>query len=248
LKVNVINAPTYGISKREVLEDLSLLTGATIFNEDLGDDADSIDLDYLGSCLKSVTSHEDTVITVSEASEKIKDVIRNIKEKLTNNTLKSWEVIKLEKRLSMLTAKIAVVKVGANSEVELKEKTDRVEDAICATKAAVKEGIVPGGGVALLNAGQKLIAKNIGEKVLLKAIQAPYFTILENAGIEMSGIQDEGIGLNALTGKPVNMVDQGIIDPLMVTKSALRNAASVATTILSTDCVINNLRANEGDR
>jgi len=248
LKVNVINAPTYGISKREVLEDLSLLTGATIFNEDLGDDADSIDLDYLGSCLKSVTSHEDTVITVSEASEKIKDVIRSIKEKLTNNTLKSWEVIKLEKRLSMLTAKIAVVKVGANSEVELKEKTDRVEDAICATKAAVKEGIVPGGGVALLNAGQKLIAKNIGEKVLLKAIQAPYFTILENAGIEMSDIQDEGIGLNALTGKPVNMVDQGIIDPLMVTKSALRNAASVATTILSTDCVINNLRANEGDR
>ena len=83
---------------------------------------------------------------------------------------------------------------------------------------------------------------------MLKAIQAPYFTILENAGIEMSDIQDEGIGLNALTGKPVNMVDQGIIDPLMVTKSALRNAASVATTILSTDCVINNLRANEGDR
>jgi len=152
LKVNVINAPTYGISKREVLEDLSLLTGATIVNEDLGDDLDSIDVEYLGACLKSVTSHEDTVITVSEASEKIKDVIRSIKEKLTNNTLKSWEVIKLEKRLSMLTAKIAVVKVGANSEVELKEKTDRVEDAICATKAAVKEGIVPGGGVALLNA------------------------------------------------------------------------------------------------
>ncbi|MCP4322299.1 MAG: hypothetical protein GY787_10710, partial [Alteromonadales bacterium] len=113
LKVNVINAPTYGISKREVLEDLSLLTGATIVNEDLGDDLDSIDVEYLGSCLKSVTSHEDTVITVSEASEKIKDVIRSIKEKLTNNTLKSWEVIKLEKRLSMLTAKIAVVKVGA---------------------------------------------------------------------------------------------------------------------------------------
>ncbi len=98
LKVNVINAPTYGISKREVLEDLSLLTGATIFNEDLGDDADSIDLDYLGSCLKSVTSHEDTVITVSETSEKIQDVIRSIKAKLTNNTLKSWEDIKLENR------------------------------------------------------------------------------------------------------------------------------------------------------
>ena len=248
LKVNVINAPTYGISKREVLEDLSLLTGATIVNEDLGDDLDSIDVDYLGSCLKSVTSHEDTVITVSEASEKIKDVIRSIKEKLTNNTLKSWEVIKLEKRLSMLTAKIAVVKVGANSEVELKEKTDRVEDAICATKAAVKEGIVPGGGVALLNASTYIKSEGLGEEVLLKAIKAPYFTILENAGITALQPQDKGFGLNAITGETVDMVKHGIIDPLMVTKSALRNAASVATTILSTDCVINNLRANEGDR
>ena len=248
LKVNVINAPTYGISKREVLEDLSLLTGATIVNEDLGDDLDAVDVDYLGSCLKSVTSHEDTVITVSEASEKIKDVIRSIKEKLANNTLKSWEVIKLEKRLSMLTAKIAVVKVGANSEVELKEKTDRVEDAICATKAAVKEGIVPGGGVALLNASAYIKSEGLGEEVLLKAIKAPYFTILENAGITASQPQDKGIGLNAITGEPVDMVKHGIIDPLMVTKSALRNAASVATTILSTDCVINNLRANEGDR
>ena len=248
LKVNVINAPTYGISKREVLEDLSLLTGATIVNEDLGDDLDAVDVDYLGSCLKSVTSHEDTVITVSEASEKIKDVIRSIKEKLTNNTLKSWEVIKLEKRLSMLTAKIAVVKVGANSEVELKEKTDRVEDAICATKAAVKEGIVPGGGVALLNASTYIKSEGLGEEVLLKAIKAPYFTILENAGITASQPQDKGVGLNAITGEPVDMVKHGIIDPLMVTKSALRNAASVAATILSTDCVINNLRANEGDR
>ncbi len=248
LKVNVINAPTYGISKREVLEDLSLLTGATIVNEDLGDDLDSIDVEYLGSCLKSVTSHEDTVITVSEASEKIKDVIRSIKEKLTNNTLKSWEVIKLEKRLSMLTAKIAVVKVGANSEVELKEKTDRVEDAICATKAAVKEGIVPGGGVALLNASTYIKSEGLGEEVLLRAIKYPYFTILENAGITAFKPQDKGVGLNAITGEPVDMVKHGIIDPLMVTKSALRNAASVATTILSTDCVINNLRANEGDR
>lgn len=248
LKVNVINAPTYGISKREVLEDLSLLTGATIVSEDLGDDLDSIDIDYLGSCLKSVTSHEDTIITVSEASEKIKDVIRLIKEKLTNNALKSWEVIKLEKRLSMLTAKIAVVKVGANSEVELKEKTDRVEDAICATKAAVKEGIVPGGGVALLNASTYIKSEGLGEEVLLRAIKYPYFTILENAGITASEPQDKGVGLNAITGEPVDMVKHGIIDPLMVTKSALRNAASVATTILSTDCVINNLRANEGDR
>jgi chaperonin GroEL len=114
---------------------------------------------------------------------------------------------------------VAIVKVGANSEVELKEKTDRVEDAICATKAAIKEGIVPGGGIALLNASVLTTAKSEGEKVLLKAIKAPYETI--------------------------NMVRAGIIDPLLVTKSALKNAASVATTIISTDCVINNLRVGD---
>jgi chaperonin GroEL len=151
-------------------------------------------------------------------------------------------VIRLEKRLAMLSAKVAIVKVGANSEVELKEKKDRVEDAICATKAAIKEGIVPGGGIALLNASQRIKPKSKGEEVLLEAIKAPYKTILANAGIQPSEEQGKGKGLDVVTGKVVNMVKSGIIDPLLVTKSALRNAASVATTILSTDCVINNLR------
>ena len=248
IKVNVVNAPTYGVSKQEVLEDLSLLTGATIINEDLGDDMDMIQVEYLGTCLKSVTSHEDTIIQVKESSDEILSIIDDIKKKIAE-AKQPHEVVKLEKRLAMLAAKIAIVKIGADSEVELKEKTDRVEDAICATKAAIKEGIVPGGGIALLNASTNIVSKSEGEAVLLEAIRAPYKTILENAGIIDYEIHKvKGRGLNVVTGKTVNMIKSGIIDPLLVTKSALRNAASVATTILSTDCVINNLRIDESSR
>ena len=248
IKVNVIDAPTYGINKQQMLEDLSLLTGATIINEDLGDDMDMIRPEHLGTCIKSVTSHEDTVLQVEEPSEEILSVIKELKQQVLEEKNPN-KVVKLEKRLAMLSAKIAIVKVGANSEIELKEKTDRVEDAICATKAAIKEGIVPGGGIALLNAATNLKAKSIGETVLLEAIKAPFKTILENAGVEDFKIPNrKGQGYNVVTGKMVNMTKSGIIDPLLVTKSALQNAASVATTILSTDCVINNLRINEGNR
>ena len=248
IKVNVINAPTYGVNKQQVLQDLSLLTGATIINEDLGDDMEMIQVDHLGVCLKSVTSHEDTVLQIEEANEEIDDVIKTLKKELVKEKNPN-KVIKLEKRLAMLSAKIAIVKVGANSEIELKEKTDRVEDAICATKAAIKEGIVPGGGIALLNAATNITAKSIGETVLLEAIKAPFKTILENAGVQdVETPTRKRQGYNVVTGKMVNMIKSGIIDPLLVTKSALQNAASVATTILSTDCVINNLRIDEGNR
>jgi len=248
IKVNVIDAPTYGINKQQMLQDLSLLTGATIINEDLGDDMDMIQPEHLGTCIKSVTSHEDTVLQVEQPSEEILSVIKELKQQVLEEKNPN-KVVKLEKRLAMLSAKIAIVKVGANSEIELKEKTDRVEDAICATKAAIKEGIVPGGGIALLNAATNLKAKSVGETVLLEAIKAPFKTILENAGVDNFKVPNrKGQGYNVVTGKMVNMTKSGIIDPLLVTKSALQNAASVATTILSTDCVINNLRINEGNR
>jgi len=248
IKVNVIDAPTYGISKQQMMSDLSLLTGATIINEDLGDDMDLIRVEHLGSCLKSITTHEQTILQVETESQEILDIISDIKQKLVSEK-NPIEVVKLEKRLSMLAAKIATVKVGANSDVELKEKTDRVEDAICATKAAIKEGIVPGGGIALLNASDIIKPKSIGEEILLKAIRAPFNTILYNAGIEDYDMpKKRGRGLDVVTGNMVNMIKSGIIDPLQVTKCALQNAASVATTILSTDCVINNLRINEGNR
>jgi len=243
IKINVIDAPIYGINKKDVLEDLCTVTGATLINEDLGDDMDLIQIEHLGKCIKSVTNHEETVLQVDLSDKnEIKDTV-----KLLENQIKETKnpniIVRLEKRLSKLKAKVAVVKVGANSEVELKEKRDRVEDAICATKAAIKEGIVSGGGIALLNASMHLEPKSIGEEVLYEAIRKPYEVILKNAGVkEYVDPDEEGRGLDVVTGKTVDMVKAGIIDPLLVTKSALQNAASVATTILSTDCVVNNVR------
>jgi len=245
IKVNIIDAPVYGISKKDTLNDLCAVTGATLINEDLGDDMDIIEPEHLGTCLKSVSDNEETILKVdlSDNSE-VKEVI-TLLEKQVKETKNPNVVIRLERRLAKLKAKVATVKVGANSEIELKEKRDRVEDAICATKAAIKEGIVPGGGIALLNAAQQLKPMSIGEEVLYCAIKEPYKLILKNAGIDSDNVsvREEGIGLDVVTGKTVNMVKAGIIDPLLVTKSALLNAASVATTILSTDCVINNVRA-----
>ena len=242
IKVNLIDAPIYGVNKKETLEDLAMLTGATVINEDLGDDIDLIGPEHLGEIKKSISSENETILHIGDNSDEVKKLIKKIKLKL-KTAKHPGVIINHEKRLARLSGKVAVVKVGANSEVELKEKRDRVEDAICATKAAIKEGIVPGGGIALLNAAQKVLVTSEGEQVLLDAIKAPFKTILANAGIENYKIPTvEGEGLNVVTGDMVNMNKSGIIDPLLVTKSALRNAASVATTILSTDCVINNLR------
>ena len=243
IKVNIIDAPIYGISKKDVLSDLCAVTGATLINEDLGDDMDIIQPEHLGTCIKSVTNNEETILQVDlSGNDKVKETIvlleKQIKETKNPNIL-----VRLEKRLGKLKAKVATVKVGANSEIELKEKLDRVEDAICATKAAIKEGIVCGGGVALLNASFNLKPTCIGEEVLYQAIRRPYELILKNAGIEELKKLDDGKGIDVVTGDPVDMIKAGIIDPMLVTKSALQNAASVATTILSTDCVINNIRA-----
>jgi chaperonin GroEL len=203
--------------------------------------------EYLGTCLKSITNDTETILKVESISDEVKEIVKTIKKDLNKNNT-APEVIRLEKRLARLSAKIATVKVGADSSIELKEKTDRVEDAICATKAAIKEGIVAGGGVALLNAAMFIKPKDKAESILLEAIKAPYHTILDNANISEAHPEKKGWGLDVITGKSVKMVKAGIIDPLLVTKAALRNAASVATTILSTDCIINNLRINEGNR
>ena len=248
IKVNVVDPPAFGLRRKEILEDLALLTNSQIINEDLGDDLNTIEIDYLGTCLKTTTANDQTVIQVEGINEEIESIISDIKKKLSKK-LKPHEVIGYEHRLARLSAKVAIIKVGANSDIELKEKTDRVEDAICATKAAIKEGIVPGGGIALVNASQHVKYDNIGEEILLKAISYPFNTILDNAGIKNDiPIVVEGHGIDVVTGNMVQMVKEGIIDPLLVTKSALTNAASVATTILSTDCVINNVRVDESSR
>ena len=243
IKANIIDAPDFGINKKQTLQDFAVLTGATVINEDLGDDMDLIDVSHLGTCLKSITTSDETIIQVDGMSDDVKDLIKQLKKELKTTKINGKKHL-LEKRLSRLGGKVGVVKVGANSEVELKEKADRVEDSICATKAAIKEGILPGGGIALLNANNKIKPKNVGEEILLKAIKAPFQTIMDNAGVKAGLVNsEEGLGINVITEKIVNMIEAGIVDPLLVTKSALKNAASVANTILATDCVINNLRA-----
>jgi chaperonin GroEL len=241
IKVNIVDAPGFGPTRQETIEDLALLTGATIINEELGDDLDLIDPNVLGSAIKAVTDDKSTVLQISDEID-ITDRVADVNNKIETETNPFFRK-KLEQRLSMLTGKVGLVYVGADSAVELKEKKDRVEDAIHATKAAYKEGIVAGGGIALLNAANTLKPKNKGEEILFEAIKAPYYTILDNAGIvEIKKPSVKNRGIDVKTGKEVNMIKAGIIDPVLVTKSALKNAVSVVTTIISADCVISNKR------
>tara|TARA_R100000329_G_scaffold11738_1_gene12712 strand:- start:456 stop:2015 length:1560 start_codon:yes stop_codon:yes gene_type:complete len=242
IKVNIINPPGFGPTKRDTIDDLAILTGAKVINEELGDDLDLIKPDCLGEAKFSVTDDKNTVLTTFGTSEDLDGRIKEVK-KLIKNEKNAFIKKKLEKRLAILCGSVGIIRVGANSKVELKEKKDRVEDAIYAVKAALQEGIVPGGGIALLNASNNINFNNIGEKILATAIQAPFKTIMANAGIENYDTPTElGVGYNVISGKLVNMVDSGIVDPVLVTKTALKNAVSVATTIFSADCVINNIR------
>ena len=246
IKVNVIDVPGFGPTKKDTCEDLAILTGATLFNEQLGDDLDSITPEDLGEIEYAETDDNNTVITLGEEIPEISERIDELHKRIADEQNGFFKK-KLEQRLSMLSGSVGIIRVGANSKVELKEKKDRVEDAIYATKAALKEGIVPGGGIALLNAAQKIEPSNEGEKVLLHAIKAPFKTIMNNAGFEALGYPDkEGIGVNVVTGEEVDMVAEGIIDPVLVTKSALKNAVSVVSTIVSADCIISNARVDEG--
>jgi|TARA_Y100000593_G_scaffold57487_1_gene106908 chaperonin GroEL len=245
IKVNIIDLPGFGPTKRDTIEDLAILTGSKAISEELGDDLDAASLDILGEVEKAVTDDKNTVITTLET---VKDVEKRAKEveKLKKKEKSPFIKKKLEQRIAMLSGSVGVVRVGANSKVELKEKRDRVEDAIYATKAALKEGIVPGGGIALLNASQCITPDNVGEKILLKAIKSPFETILDNAGFTQTAPRPEkGLGIDVVSGESVDMVENGIIDPLLVTKTALKNAVSVVSTIISADCVISNIRIDE---
>jgi chaperonin GroEL len=249
IKVNIVDLPGFGPTKEDTVSDLAFLVGAKVINEQLGDDLDLIDIDCLGEAYTSITDDKNTVLTIEPPQEQLEERIKSIKK-----TIDKWEKNpfiqkKHRQRLAMLSGRVGVVKVGANSKVEMKEKKDRVEDAIYATKAALKEGIVPGGGVALLNAAQKITANAVGESILLEAIKAPFNTILENAGLEQIAPRpSEGLGVNVVTGEEADMISSGIIDPVLVTKSALKNAVSVVTTIISADCVISNMRTNESNQ
>ena len=241
IKVNVVAPPGFNFWKRDFLDDIAAVTGATHINEEFGDDIDLITPDMLGECERAVSDNKSTVLKISSISEEAKKRIKSIEDQLNSDT-PSLKTEKLQERLGVLSGNVAVITVGANSDVELKEKKDRVDDAIHATKAAIKEGIVAGGGIALLNAANKLNNKTEGQKIFIEAIKAPYRIILENAGLPEVYPQIKNRGIDVKNGKEVNMIKAGIIDPVLVTKTALKNAVSVASTILSTDCVISNMR------
>ena len=242
IKVNIIDNPGFGASKRDTIEDLALLTGAKVIDEELGDDLDLIQPDCLGEVVKSVTDNRTTVLTTGVLSEEVANRIKEIENKIADIKDPFFKK-KQQERLAMLSGSVGMIKVGANSKIELKEKKDRVEDAIYAVKAALQEGIVPGGGICLLNAAKSIKPKNIGEKILVEAIKSPFFTIMANAGIEnYETPTKKGVGYDVTTGKSVNMIKSGIVDPALVTKTALKNAVSVASTIISADCIISNVR------
>jgi len=249
IKVNIIDLPGFGPTKHDTVEDLAFLVGAKVINENLGDDLDLINVDCLGEVYTAITDDKNTVLTIEAPGEELEERIKNIQELIDKEDKNPFFKKKHQQRLAMLSGSVGMIKVGADSKVELKEKKDRVEDAIYATKAALKEGIVPGGGIALLNAAQKISTDCVGEEILLKAITSPFHTILANAGLEQVAPREEkGLGVDVVTGESVDMIKSGIIDPVLVTKSALKNAVSVVSTIISADCVISNMRMNESNQ
>ena len=249
IKVNIVNLPGFGPTKIDTIEDLAFLVGAKVLNEEFGDDLDLIDTDCLGEVYTSITDDKNTVLTVDVTPDQLKERKKGIQKTIDKLDKDPFLQKKHRQRLAMLSGSVGIIKVGADSKVEMKEKKDRIEDAIYATKAALKEGIVPGGGVALLNASQKISTDCVGEEILLKSITAPFHTILANAGLEQVAPREEkGLGVDVVNGESVDMIKSGIIDPVLVTKSALKNAVSVVSTIISADCVISNMRYNESDK
>ena len=251
LKICAVKAPGFGDRRKAMLQDIAILTGGVVISEETGLKLEQATIDMLGSCDKVVVSKDNTTIVNGRGdSQNIKDRVNQIKHEIAAST-SDYDKEKLQERLAKLAGGVAVLYVGAPSEVEMKEKKDRVDDALCATRAAIEEGIIPGGGVALIRAQQALEGlkaensdENTGIQIVRRAIEEPLRQIVENAGLEGSVIvnevrQGEGdYGYNARADKFENMKAAGIIDPAKVTRVALENAASIAGMFLTTECVI----------
>ena len=254
LKVSAVKAPGFGDRRKAMLEDIAILTNGTVISEDRGFALETANIDMLGSCEKIVTDKDNTTIINGEGnSDTIKARVNQIKSQI-KSTSSDYDKEKLQERLAKLAGGVAVLYVGAASEIEMKEKKDRVDDALAATRAAVEEGIVAGGGVAIVRAGKKLSKiqsenddEQTGINIIERAIEEPLRQIVSNAGLEGSVIVNkvkEGkndFGFNAKTEKFENMMQAGIIDPAKVVRVALQHAGSVAGMLLTTECVISNI-------
>ena len=254
LKVVAVKAPGFGDRRKAMLEDIAVLTGATVISSDLGLSLDKTTLEQLGSAKRvEVTKENTTVIDGAGNKDAIADRVKSIRQQIETTT-SDYDREKLQERVAKLAGGVALVKVGAATEMEMKEKKMRVEDALHATRAAVEEGVVAGGGTALIRTKQAIAGlkgdndeQNAGIKIVLRAMEEPMRQIVANAGEEPSVIvnavsQEKGnYGYNAQTGAFGDMIEMGVLDPAKVTRTALQNAASVAGLILTTDCMVGEI-------
>jgi chaperonin GroEL len=256
LRTCAVKAPGFGDRRKAMLEDIAILTGGQVITEELGLKLENTDLSMLGKAKTIKVDKDNTTVINGAGKEKdIKDRIAQIKAQIEDTT-SDYDREKLQERLAKLAGGVAVINVGAATEVELKEKKHRVEDALSATRAAIEEGIVPGGGLALIQAAKVLekadLSKftddeKVGFKIVVRALEEPIRQIAENANVDSAIIADKakngaaGVGYDAAKDVWVNMVQAGIIDPAKVTRSALQNAASIASLLLTTECAITDL-------
>ncbi len=255
-KVVAVKAPGYGDRRKEMLKDIAILTGGEVISDELGLDLKETTLAQLGRAKSVKVDKENTIIVDGAGDSKaIQGRIAVIRSQIETTT-SDYDKEKLQERLAKLSGGVAVIKVGAATETEMKEKKLRMEDALAATKAAVEEGIIAGGGSAYIHASKKVAAlaekldgdEKTGAKIILKALEAPLYCIADNAGLEGSVIvnkvkeQKEGHGFDALAGEYVDMVKAGILDPVKVTRTALQNATSVASTYLTTEAVVADIK------
>ena len=256
-----VKAPGFGDRRKAMLEDIAILTGGTVISEELGLELKDTTMDQLGRARQVKVQKENTIIVDGAGdSDAIKNRVKQIRSQIEETT-SDFDREKLQERLAKLSGGVAVIKVGAATEVEMKEKKLRIEDALAATRAAVEEGIVAGGGTAFINAMPAVEAlmntlegdEKVGAKTVLRALEEPVRQIAFNAGVEGSVIVNKikssevGIGYNALTEEYMDMLKNGIVDPTKVTRSALQNAASVASMVLTTESVVANKPDPAGD-
>jgi len=247
LKVCAVKAPAFGDRKKEMMKDIATITGGTFVQPEIGQKLEDVTLDMLGVAEKVVVSKDSTTIVNGAGStEEISERVQSIKTQI-DDSQSDYEKEKMQERLAKLAGGVAVLYIGAGSEVELKEKKDRVDDALQATKAAMEEGVVEGGGIALLRTIKEVAKLNLGNEaeqngvdVILSALESPFRQILINGGWDVEdGLGHlDGKGFNAKDGTYVDMFEEGIIDPKKVTRTAIQNASSVVGMILTTECMI----------
>lgn len=250
LDVTAVKAPGFGDRRKGILEDIAILTGATVITEDLGLDLKDTTVDQLGSASRVTVTKDDTVIVEGAGEKEMIEQRVALLRAQAEETTSSFDKEKLQERIAKLAGGVAVISVGAATETEIKERKLRIEDALNASRAAVEEGIIPGGGTAYINILEKVAKmdaegdERTGVNIILRALEEPVRQIAKNAGVDGGVIierlknSEKGIGFNAMTGELVDMIDAGIIDPTKVTRSALQNAASVSALLLTTEAAV----------